>query len=327
MQTLILNGSIVQSLADDPLVMEAVEEAFRLAGLGQVQMPSKSYLTFPEFSGDLRTMPAYLPHLQASGVKVVNSHPLNPRAGLPTVMALIVLNDPVSGFPQAILSATALTALRTAAAGALAAKLLARTDAASAGFIGAGTQARYQFRFLKLVRPIRSIAVYDVDKSRAEQFCEQARADGIDANVAPTAKDAAAAPIVVTTTPGRGPVCAATAFLPGCHINAIGADAPGKQELPPEILIRAKVVVDHREQAIHSGEINIPIARGLFPPARIHAELGEIVAGQKPGRAGDKDITIFDSTGLAIQDIAVAKRVFDRALDKGLGTRVDFGVD
>lgn len=326
MQTLILNQADVAQLAAAELVFDAVEEAFRLAGLGQVQMPAKSYLMFPEFSGDLRTMPAYLPTLAAAGVKVVNSHPHNPKANLPTVMALIVLNDPVSGFPLAILSASVLTALRTGAGGALAAKMLARQDASSAGFIGAGTQARHQLKFLRLVRQIQTVLVYDVDKSRTEEFCIWAREAGLEARPASTAKEAAASDIVVTTTPGRGPVCDAVAFRPGAHINAIGADAPGKQELPAEILLRARVVVDHREQAAHSGEINLPIARGLYRPDKIYAELGEIVAGLKPGRTTDKEITLFDSTGLAIQDITVAKRIYDRAVEKGAGTYVDLGV-
>jgi ornithine cyclodeaminase/alanine dehydrogenase-like protein (mu-crystallin family) len=121
-------------------------------------------------------------------------------------------------------------------------------------------------------------------------------------------------------------VCEAPSFEPGTHINAIGADAPGKQELPAEILCRARVVVDHREQAAHSGEINVPVARGLFSPSRIHAELGEIVAGKIKGRVSADDITLFDSTGLAIQDIAVAKRLYDRAVEKGLGEYVDLEV-
>ncbi len=325
MQTLILTGEMMDVLlADEELVLSAVEEAFHLAGLGQVQMPSKSYLTFSEFSGDLRTMPAYLPSMQAAGVKVVNSHPHNPKAGLPTVMAVVILNDPVSGFPIAILSATSLTAQRTAAAGALAAKHLALPDASTAGFIAAGTQAVAQLKYLRRVRPIRSIRVYDVDKSRAEQFC--ARVENLEARSVATAKEAAEAEIVVTSTPGRGPVCDARAFRPGTHINAIGADAPGKQELPADILMRAKVIVDHRDQASHSGEINVPLQRGIFRADRIYAELGEIVSGKIPGRTSPQEITIFDSTGLAIQDIAVAKRLYDRAMEKGIGQFVDLGV-
>lgn len=308
---------------DDDLVLSAVEDAFRLAGLGQAQMPPKSYLTFPEAPGDLRTMPAFLPTLDAAGVKVVNSHPKNPKGGFPTVMATIVLNDPASGYPLAILAATRLTALRTGAAGALAARHLARPNSEVAGLIGAGTQAGHQLRFLKLVRTIRQVRVFDIDKSRAAAFCERAASEGIDARPTATAREAADADIVVTTTPGRGAVCEAGAFKPGAHINAIGADAPGKQELPVEVVMRAKVIVDHREQAAHSGEINLAIQRGMFRPEKIYAELGEIVAGKLPGRATDKELTIFDSTGLAIQDIAVAKRIYDRAQELGVGQKID----
>ncbi|OGH59233.1 MAG: hypothetical protein A3G34_02835 [Candidatus Lindowbacteria bacterium RIFCSPLOWO2_12_FULL_62_27] len=320
MQVLILAESEVGRLAEEGLVMSAVEEAFRLDGLGQVQMPEKSYLTFSEYHGDLRTMPAYLPSLNAAGVKVVNSHPENPKAGLPTVMALVILNDPQNGQPLAIIAGSALTAIRTGAAGALAAKLLAPPNAERAGFIGGGTQARQQLKFLMRVRPIRSIQVYDIDRKKAEGFCEYARQLGISgATVAAAAQEPAGEPIVVTTTPGQGPVCGAEAFRPGSHVNAIGADAPGKQELPPAILSRAKVVVDSREQAAHSGEINVPIAKGLYRPDRIHATLGEIVAGKKPGRTADSEVTLFDSTGVAILDIALAKKIYDLAVGQKAG--------
>lgn len=326
MEILILTESEIEFLADDALVLDAIEEAFRLAGMGQTQMPPKSYLTFAEYHGDLRTMPAYLPTLHAAGVKVVNSHPQNPKSGLPTVMAVIILNDPSTGRPLAMMAGSTLTALRTGAAGALAAKLLAQADIESAGFIGGGTQARHQLRFLMQVRPIAVIRVYDVDKSKAESFCEHARWLGVsEVRAVSTAAEAAGEPIVVTTTPGSGAVCDDSCFKAGTHINAIGADAPGKQELPEDLLSRAKVIVDHRGQASHSGEINVPIQKGLFRPEQIHAELGEIVAGKIPGRVSGEEITIFDSTGLAIQDIAVAKRIYDRASEQQAGRRVNLG--
>ena len=181
-QTLVLSNKEVVDIANDELVRGAVEEAFGLAGRGMAQMPAKSYLMFTEHSGDLRTMPAYLPSLKAAGVKVVNSHPKNSGIGFPTVMAVIVLNDPASGFPICILAASALTALRTGAAGALAAKHLARPDARSAGFIGAGMQARHQYRFLRLVRDLETVRVYDIDGARAGRFCDDIRPDGVEAS-------------------------------------------------------------------------------------------------------------------------------------------------
>ncbi len=326
-ETLILTGAEVDRiLADEELVLSAVEEAFRMAGLGEVQMPPKSYLTFPEHGGDLRTMPAYLPAMDAAGVKVVNSHPNNPASGWPTVMAVQTLNDPSTGFPLALMAATNLTACRTAAAGALAAKYLSLPAASSAGFIGAGFQAGFQLRYLLRVRKIIKILVYDVDAGRAEAFADRAKSAGVQEVRLADSSAVASADIVVLTTPGKGPVCRVGAFRAGAHINAIGADAPGKQELPAEILWHAKVVVDHREQAAHSGEINVSVSRGHFNPSQIHAELGEIVAGKKPGRVSPGEITLFDSTGLAIQDVAVAKRVYDRAVEQHIGHAMDLGV-
>lgn len=324
MQVLILKETEVERLGDDALVLDTVEEAFRLWGQGRAEMPSKSYLTFPESHGDLRTMPAYLPSLNAAGVKIVNSHPGNPKIGLPTVMATLILNDPATGRPLAIMGATVLTALRTGAAGALAVRVLARAEAGTAGFIGGGTQARYQLRFLLRVRPVSKIRVFDIDPARADSFCDHARRLGLtDVKRAASAREAAGESIVITTTPGTGPVCEASAFEPGTHVNAIGADAPGKQELPAGLLARAKVVVDHRDQASHSGEINVPLEKGVFRPDQIHAELGDIIAGKRPGRAADDEITLFDSTGIAILDVAVAKRIYDRAVDGKIGKRVE----
>lgn len=308
METLILTEEEVEKLITMDEAIDSVEKAFELYALGKAEMPPKVYLEFEK--GDLRAMPAHL--MGYAGIKWVNSHPGNPEKGLPTVMALMILNDPETGFPLAVMDATFLTSLRTGAAGGVAAKYLARRDSEVVGFVGCGKQAYYQFEAIRRLFDIKKVRGYDIREGAATRFVEHCRRAGVDAEVAELPKTCSC-DILVTTTPSKKPVVKAEWVNEGTHINAIGADAAGKQELEVEILLRAKVVVDDVEQAVHGGEINVAISQGYMRPENIHATLGEIVAGIKPGRENDAEITVFDSTGLAIQDIAVGKVVFENA--------------
>jgi alanine dehydrogenase len=324
MDTLILNQSEVLSLLQSQEVLDAVECAFRAYGLKQVQMPPKSYLFYHKYSGDLRTMPAYIEPADATGVKIVNVHPHNSQKGLPTVMAVIVLNDPKTGYPVALMNGTYLTALRTGAAGAIASKYLARKEASVVGFIGCGVQAQTQLEMHVLVRNIKRIVIFDANREVEQQFANWATEKfHLEVQSASSVEQACRCDILNTLTPVKTPIVKKEYVSPGMHINGIGADAPGKEELESSILKMAKVVVDDWEQAHHSGEINVPFSSGEFTRADLYAELGEIVAGLKPGRQDDNEVTIFDSTGLGIQDIAVAHLVYTRALKSGKGTRVN----
>lgn len=319
MDTLLLTQEEVESLISMDEAMSAVEEAFKLYALGKAQMPPKVYLEFEK--GDLRAMPAHL--MGYAGVKWVNSHPGNPERGLPTVMALMILNSPETGFPLAVMDATYTTSLRTGAAGGVAAKYLARKNSRVFGFIGCGTQAYFQLEALRRVFNIEEVKVYDVRKNAADKFVEYCRKEGIAASAQP-AEEASRCDVLVTTTPSRKPVVKAEWVDEGTHINAIGADGPGKQELDVEILKRAKIVVDDLEQARHGGEINVAISKGIIRVEDIHGTIGEVIAGLKAGRESEEEITIFDSTGLAIQDVAVAKVVFENALSRKLGRKIRF---
>lgn len=316
----------------DLLTVEAalplVESAFAQLARGEAQMPPKLYLEFKEFNGDLRAMPAYLPKTAGpdgrpyAGVKVVNSHPDNPRRGLPTVQAVYVLNDPETGAPLAVMAAGRLTDARTGAAGGVAAKYLARKDSKVLGLVGAGRQAGAQWGALSVLFPFTEVRVAAATDEESAVFCRRHhRPDGpLFRSVGiPEACDA---DIVVTTTPGRRVVVSPAWIKDGTHINAIGADAPGKQELDPGVLQKARIIVDSPEQAMHSGEINVPLATGAIFPRNIAASLGEVVIGKKPGRVSERDITVFDSTGLAIQDVAVAAYVYQRAVQLQRGTPV-----
>ncbi len=286
---------------DIPAVNAAIEEAFAEHGRGKIQMPPKVYITFDH--GDFRTMPAYIPSLDIGGVKIVNVHPGNPSAGLPTVMALTIIISPETGIPEAILNATALTDLRTGAAGAVAAKYLCPRQSVTLGMVGSGRQAQAQVDAIAAELSIGEIRVWSRSEKNARAFCK--RNAGYTCR-SMSLEQVADCDLLVTTTPSRKPLIHDSWIRDGMHINAIGADAPGKEELDPRILSRATVFVDDPAQAVHSGEVNVPIRDGSYSADRIAGTLGEVVLGMK-GRTSDREITVFDSTGLAIQDLAIAE--------------------
>nr|WP_300608299.1 alanine dehydrogenase [Methanohalophilus sp.] len=320
MDILWLNQDDVKAVLDMPSAMDAVEKAFAEHGKKKVQMPPKPYLYFPKHNGDLRTMPAFLEEDDIAGVKIVNVHPENRKKGLPTVMAVFVLNSTETGAPLAIMDATYLTNMRTGAAGGVAAKHLARKDSKVAGFVGGGNQARCQLLGLSESFDLECVKVYTRSSASANSFVSFAeKLLSCDVVVAETISDVCQSDIVVTATPSRNPIVKEEWIAEGTHINAIGADAQGKEELDPLILKRGRVVVDDKLQAFHSGEVNVPLSSGIITEDMICCEIGEVITGLKKGRVSEKDITIFDSTGLAIQDVAVGNLVYRRAIESGIG--------
>jgi ornithine cyclodeaminase/alanine dehydrogenase len=316
MDTLILTQSDIAELISMDAVVDAVEKAFAAYGRGEAQMPAKVYLSLEQHNGDFRAMPAYLDG--SAGVKWVNSHPDNPKKhGLPSVMGMYILSDPANAYPLAVMDATLLTALRTGAAGGVASKYLAVSAPRTLGFIGCGVQSRHLLAAHRVVYGDIELRMADANAGAAAAFA--AEAGGRVASL----EDAAACDIVCTTTPVRTPIVKREWISSGAHINAMGADGPGKQELDPEILTAATLVIDDAHQAHHSGEINVPLASGALAVDDIYGTLGDIVAGTKPGRTAD-EITVFDSTGLAIQDVAVARVIYDLARANDAGTHVSF---
>jgi alanine dehydrogenase len=326
METLLLTEKDVASLVDIEEVIEAVESAFKEKALGHAQMPPKPYLFYKAYNGDLRTMSSYCEQMDISAVKVVNVHPDNPnRYFLPTIMAVIVLIDPKNGFPLSIMGGTVITAMRTGAAGGLAAKYLSRKESRVLALIGAGVQAQTQLLATMKVREIEDVYVYDIQKEKAEEFSKRMREElEINITSVETLEDAMKETDILTTiTPSTIPIIKNEWINNGLHINAIGADAPGKEELDPTILRRSKVIIDDWEQASHSGEINVPLAKGVINKDMIWGEIGEVIAGLKEGRQSSKEITIFDSTGLAVQDAATAWLVYNKAKEKQLGEFIE----
>lgn len=326
MKTLVLTESQVKRLLTMDEVIEAVELAFAEKGLNRTQMPPKLYIFYQKYNGDLRAMPSYLEDLDISAVKVVNVHPNNrTKFNLPTVMAMVIVIDPKNGAPIAIMGGTCVTNMRTGAAGGIAAKHLARKDSSVVGLVGAGAQAKTQLAaMLSIYGRLEEVRVWSRTEETRQGFVaemKQLYAENV-SRIIPVERAEVAvrgADIIVTTTPSRAPVVMNDWISPGSHINCIGADAPGKQELDPAILKRAKIVVDDWEQASHSGEINVPLSDGKLKPKDIWGELGEIVAGQKQGRTGDDEITVFVSTGLAIQDAVTANIAYKKAMAYQIG--------
>jgi alanine dehydrogenase len=242
------------------------------------------------------------------------------------VMAKVVLNDPETGLEWADMDGTFITNYRTGAAGGVAVEVLSRPDSARLGVIGAGEQARTQIAAILKVRPIQEIIICDCARARAQALRDEVAAlYPVQVRLAPDSRETAlASDILVTVTPSDVPLVMRDWVRPGTHINAIGADAEGKQELDPAILKAAKIVVDDWAQASHSGEINVPLSKGEITPDAVYGSLGEVVAGKKPGRQSPEEITVFDSTGLIIQDLSLGFAIFNRAKKRGLGEMKEF---
>jgi len=322
MQTRLLPADVVTEQTGVPDVVDAVEEAFAAYARGRVQMPAKTYIDLPKYNGNFRAMPAYLDagDWDAAAVKWVNVHTDNrEQFDLPTVLGTIIYSDPRNAFPLALIDGTTITRLRTGAAAAVATSHLARADATSLGLVGAGTQAYTQLEAIATVRDIERVVVTDVDAEAAARFVD-AFEDRFDVH-AGTIADAAACDVVSTLTPVEDPIVDAVGEQ--THVNAVGADAPGKHEVHDSVLEAATIVIDDYEQCTHSGEINVPWSRGILEDDDIYAELGDLVIDEVPGRGepgGPGDVTIFDSTGLAIQDVAAAHVAYEHAERVDAGT-------
>ena len=328
MGTLLLTRRDVEALLDLSECVTAVEEAFRLHGEGKTAAPG--ILGFPYPGGGF--------HIKAAGldlarryfaVKVNGNYSGNPKAlGLPAIQGVIVLCDAANGSPLALMDSIAITIARTGAATAVAARHLARKGSAVATICGCGNQGRVQLRALHLVCRLERVDVFDSDPERAALFAAEL-ADELGIPVRPTADLSASvrsSSLCVTCTPSRNFFLRKVDVSPGTFLAAVGADSPEKQEIDPRLVASAKLVADIRTQCAQIGELHHALAEGLMRVENVHAELGEIVAGKRPGRESDAEIIIFDSTGTALQDVAAAAVVYEKAIGAGAGLRVELGV-
>jgi ornithine cyclodeaminase/alanine dehydrogenase-like protein (mu-crystallin family) len=291
----------VEAAVPPERALEAVREAFVAYARGEWSMPPKVYVpAYP--AGDFRAMPVL--GAGHAALKWVTSFPGNPARGLPTVTGLVLLSDAGDGSLVAVLDAGAVTALRTGAAAVLAAETLARADAGAAAVVGAGVNGRAAAR--TFVSRGRDVLLWDMDEERA-----RAAADELGARPAGSREEALAADIVVTVTPGHEVLIPAGTLKPGQHVSLMGADGPGKAEIAVEELVRTRIVCDDWEQASHNGELAHAVEADAVTRDDV-TQLGDVLAGAAARRRSDDDITSFDSTGLAIQDLAIALAALER---------------
>jgi alanine dehydrogenase len=289
------SGAQVREAVSPECALEAVRDAFVAYARGEWTMPPKVYVpAYPE--GDFRAMPA----LGAGHalLKWVTSFPSNPAQGLPTVTGLVLLSDATNGMPKAVLDAGAVTSLRTGAAAVLAAETLGRADAETAAVIGAGVNGEAAAQ--TFIARGRRVQLWDLDRTRAESVAER-----LGAEVAPGRDEALAADLLVTVTPGKNILLEEGSLRPGQHASLMGADGPGKAEIAVEELARVRVFCDDWEQASHNGELVHAVEAGRLAREDV-TELGAVLAGDAEGRRSEDEATVFDSTGLAIQDLAIA---------------------
>jgi ornithine cyclodeaminase len=320
--TLLSEAEIRGCVGFDREALEAIAQGFSCLAEGRAFAPPVIAIEIPEHNGEVDIKTAYIEGLDSFAVKVASGFLDNPSKGLPYGTGMMVLVSAETGFPQALLVDNGyLTDLRTGLAGALAADLLARREIETAGVIGSGSQARYQMRGLKMVRDFRRLYVCGVVPEELSRYVDEMEIElGVDVVVAPTAESVVRqSDVVVCATPARKPYVQAQWLHPGLHVTAMGSDMPGKQELFAECFTRAdRVVCDRVSQCAAIGELHHVVDAGLLDESRVD-ELGELTAGTKSGRQGDDEITLCDLTGVGVQDTAIARLAYRRALAAGLG--------
>jgi alanine dehydrogenase len=324
----VLGRADLERLLPPADLVDAMAAAFRRLADGACTVPPRGVM--PAGEGLLLVMPAVAPGGDDGGLgaKLVTYYAGNRRRGLPTLHASYVLMDEASGRPLALLEGTLLTALRTGATSALAARYLARADAGRVACFGAGTQAAFQLRCLATVRRLRRVAVVGRDPGRARAFAAAMGSElGVPVEVAADPPAALReADLVTCATTSATPVVAGALLSPGTHIDLVGAFRPTDREADTETIRRARVVVDTYAGAFEeAGDIVLPIAEGAVDRDHVTAELAEIVSGRRPGRRAPDEITLFKSVGWALEDLAAARLAYNRAMSRDVGTEVELG--
>ncbi len=327
MSVLILTEKELKSIAEiDTAAINAIEQAFAWLSQGKVSMPPIMHIEVPEYEGDVDIKSAYVKGLDRFAVKIGAGFFNNAALGLPSSPAMMVVISAKTGMAEAILLDNAyLTDVRTAAAGAVAARHLAPETVSCAGVVGAGAQGRYQILALAQVRSFDQVLVYDRNQDLAARYAKMMTEElGLPVTVAADVNDLMAqSQCVVTCTPSKIPYVDPAALHPGLHITAMGADLPEKQELMPKIFERADIIAcDVRSQSFSSGELYNAVKAGVDVQASQVAELGEIITGKSQGRRNQDQITVCDLSGTGVQDTAIADFVLSKAAGKGMGTAI-----
>ncbi len=322
--TLVISRREVRELLDLDDCIDAVDAAFRALADGRA-IPS-DVLGVHVAGGGFHIKTAGLLDPAAYFAAKLNGNfgENGERFGLPRIQGLILLADARHGYPLAIMDSVEITALRTAAATAVAARYLARPDSRVATICGCGQQGEIQLEAMLRVCDLEAVYAFDVDSRRARGLCETFAGRGLETLVADELASAAGqSDVIVLCTPALGPILGPGQVRPGTFIAAVGADSEEKQELDPRLVAESTLVVDHLEQCATIGELHHALESGAMRPEDVHAELHQVVAGHLSGRTSADEVTIFDSTGVAIEDVATAALVYDRALERGMGSRLE----
>lgn len=328
MKTLLLKKEQVGKLISMPEVIGTVEEAYKAFSSKQVVQPDYIGMHLPSPRGEIDFKMGYYKTNEVISMKASSGGFVNNPTdhGVPSGMGTIILFDARSCALICVMDGSLITGLRTGASGAVSVKALARKDAKKITSIGTGNQARMQIRAITEVMKIEEIHAWSRNGDTLSKYKQDIENEfGIPVIIASSKKEAVEqADILITTTRGTGSLVEANWVKPGTHIVAIGSDQQGKQELDPEIFRGAKIVLDSIEQCVEKGETWHPLTKNIITKEDIHGEIGEILLGKKPGRENDQEITIFDSTGMAIQDNTTASKIYQNAIDNNIGTKFAF---
>ncbi|MBN1286102.1 MAG: ornithine cyclodeaminase family protein [Anaerolineae bacterium] len=328
MKVLIADQKQVTKLLPMGECIDLMADTLRMLAGGDARLPLRMMMALPGGPNLMGLMPAYLGGIESVGVKVITSFPANYGTEYDTHQGVVILFDTTHGRLRAIVDGTAVTAIRTAAVSGVATRLLARADAGDLALIGAGTQARTHLEAMMQVRKLRRVRVYSLPIESAHEFARRESArHGIEIEVVESARAAAAgADLICTVTTAREPVVMGEWVAPGAHINAVGAFSPTTRELDSAAVVNARLYVDRRESTrSEAGEFIIPKNAGLIGDDHIAGEIGELLLGRVPGRQSPEEITLFKSLGLAVEDLASAYHVLDKAQRQGIGTWVEIG--
>lgn len=322
-KTLILGRSEMIGLLSPAEYNQCVEQAYRMHGEGRFYMDPKGHIVLDRFAGEWEAMPSYIEEPHAAACKWVSIREQNrERYNLPTVFSILIYTEPETGFPLAIVDGSYHTVMRTGSAGAVSAKWMARPDSKTLAIVGAGHMAEGALATCNEVFDWSEVRVWSRSQATLDRFVreQQPKYDGFTIRASTNPEEVVrGADVIVTLTPARTPIIKADWVAPGTHIAAVGADKAGDQELEGRLLTKARIFVDDIRQCRTDGEINVPLSEGLITEADIAGEIGEVITGRKTGRTSDDEITIFDSTGIALQDSATVPLEYQRAMEKGVG--------
>jgi ornithine cyclodeaminase len=328
MQILIVNQSEVRQLLPMAECIEVMSEALKTLSQGKAILPLRPVMWLPEKVGALGMMPAYMEDLQIMGLKIVSVFPGNHGTEYDSHMGAVMIFETKHGQPLAIMDATEITAIRTAAVSGVATRLLAREGAGDLAILGSGTQAKTHLEAMLLCRTIRRVRIWSRNPENGRQFVEREfRRHNTHVELMPTVQAAVqGADIICTTTSAPDPILLGKYLSAGAHINAVGSSVPFARELDTEAVVKARLFVDRRESTVNeAGDFLVPKKEGAIGDSHIQGEIGEILLAKVKGRKSEEEITLFKSLGLAVEDLASANHIYKKAMAGGMGTKVELG--